>query len=558
MRFSRVISALAVFLLIAEPTLAADKGIDARAKQGGPAASSPRRLALVVGNSAYRFSGVLANPARDAELIAQTLKQVGFELHGGGAQTDLSRAALDQAIESFGDSLRAGDVALFYYSGHGLQVAGENYLVPIDAEIKKESEVRVKTVPINLLFAKLEGANAVNIVILDACRNNPFVRSYRSAGNGLAQVNAPAGTIVAFSTSPGQVAEDGSGEHSTYTAALSKALTEPGLLIEEVFKRVRKEVSAKTKGTQMPWENTSLTGNFRFIEGDILLLKKAELAAAEGSQQQQDKELAEIARREAEIARIDAEIVAIRQNLSTSHTMEDNNLQTTLAMVEQREDQAFALARIKGEQKQKRREKADKDIAAYEKIVKSPYGREMAHAAWQKLVGEYPQAIEISEGDVMTFRKLLVPRFEDQSDGTVIDTKSGLVWLKNANCFGMKTWDEAISSARTLASGACGLRDRSKAGQWRLPTKEEWGNIVDRRQKPCLPAGNHFTRIRKGSYWSSSSEKNNATFAWDVYKGKGNIYDSSQDHIRFYVWPVRTGDSDFEHAGGESFRDVVY
>ncbi|HAD04917.1 MAG TPA: peptidase C14, partial [Desulfuromonas sp.] len=167
--FVRALFCLAAFLLTVTATFAADKSIDLRAKDTAASASAPRRLALVVGNSAYRFSGALANPASDAELMAKTLKAVGFQLHGGGAQVNLTRAALDQAIESFGDALRPGDVALFYYSGHGLQVNGENYLVPVDADIKKEAEVRVKTVPVNLLFAKLEGVkDAVNIVILDA------------------------------------------------------------------------------------------------------------------------------------------------------------------------------------------------------------------------------------------------------------------------------------------------------------------------------------------------------------------------------------------------------
>ncbi|MEI8102435.1 MAG: caspase domain-containing protein [Chlorobium sp.] len=225
-----------------------------------------RRFALVIGNSNYLHVGTLANPANDARLMAETLKDVGFELYGGKAQVNLNRDQMLTAIEDFGDRIGSGDVALFYYAGHGMQVKGENYLLPVNANIKSESEVRVKSVEAELLFAKLGGAkNAVNIVILDACRNNPFGRSVRSAGSGLAQVTAPSGTLVAFSTAPGQVAEDGTSGNSVYTRELAHAIKMPGLRIEDVFKKARVSVDSATRGKQMPWENTSLKGNFTFV-----------------------------------------------------------------------------------------------------------------------------------------------------------------------------------------------------------------------------------------------------------------------------------------------------
>ena len=226
-----------------------------------------RRIALVIGNSAYKYTGTLSNPANDARLIAETLKSVGFELYGGKPQINLSRDDMLTTIEGFGDRIGSGDTALFYYAGHGVQVKGENYLIPVNANIKNEAEVRVKSVESSLLFAKLEGAkNGVNIVILDACRNNPFGRAFRSANNGLAQVTAPSGTIVAFSTAPNQVAEDGSGSNSTYTSELAHFIKFPGLRIEDVFKRVRVAVEKTTGGNQQPWENTSLKGDFSFVE----------------------------------------------------------------------------------------------------------------------------------------------------------------------------------------------------------------------------------------------------------------------------------------------------
>jgi hypothetical protein len=231
--------------------------------------SNKRKIALVVGNSNYRYTSPLINPLHDAQMIANTLKEVGFELHGGHAMLDLSREQMLVSIEEFGDRLSHGDVALFYYAGHGVQVGGENFLIPINADIKKEAEIKVKSVELNLLFAKLEGLKkTLNIVILDACRNNPFARTFRSNSSGLAQVAAPSGTLVAFSTAPGQVADDGNRGNSPYTLQLAHALKTPGLSVEEVFKQVRISVKASTDGNQTPWENTSLEGSFYFVDAN--------------------------------------------------------------------------------------------------------------------------------------------------------------------------------------------------------------------------------------------------------------------------------------------------
>jgi hypothetical protein len=255
---------------------ASDRALKADRKGDG------RRIALVIGNSDYKYTGTLSNPANDARLMAETLKTVGFELYGGKPQINLSRDDMLTVIDGFGDSIGRGDTALFFYAGHGMQVKGENYLIPVNANIKNEAEVRVKSVESSLLFAKLEGAkNGVNIVILDACRNNPFGRSFRSGNNGLAQVTAPSGTIVAFSTAPNQVAEDGSGGNSTYTRELARFIKSPGLRIEDVFKRVRVSVERSTGGNQQPWENTSLKGDFSFVEGGTDLHERRAMEAEE-------------------------------------------------------------------------------------------------------------------------------------------------------------------------------------------------------------------------------------------------------------------------------------
>ncbi|MFM9942777.1 MAG: caspase family protein [Hyphomicrobiaceae bacterium] len=229
----------------------------------GPAqAQAELRLALVVGNSTYR-NGPLVNPKNDAELISKALKAVGFTVT---KLIDADQKAMRKAIVEFGRKLRTTEaVGLFYYAGHAVQVEGENFLVPIGADITAEQEVAVEGLNLGELLKTMErSSNRVNIVILDACRNNPFEAMNRSGGGGLATVNAPAGTLVAFATAPGKVATDGEGANGPYSAALAQALQVPGLSLDEVFRRTRRQVLTVTNGRQTPWENTSLTVEFFF------------------------------------------------------------------------------------------------------------------------------------------------------------------------------------------------------------------------------------------------------------------------------------------------------
>jgi hypothetical protein len=243
------------------------------------------RLALVIGNSAYS-AAPLRNPVNDASDFADALRASGFEV------TRLENANLREiraALRDFGDKLkRQGGVGLFYFAGHGMQVKGRNYLIPVGAQIEREDEVEFESLDANLVLEKLDSAgNRFNIVILDACRNNPFARSFRSGTQGLAQMDAPSGTVVAFATSPGSVASDGGGRNGLYSQHLIESVHEPGLKIEEVFKRVRAAVRRDSAGRQTPWESTSLEGDFYFHPVDV--------AAAETARKQQEQERLEAA-----------------------------------------------------------------------------------------------------------------------------------------------------------------------------------------------------------------------------------------------------------------------
>lgn len=220
-----------------------------------------KRLALVIGNAAYR-SSPLPNPVNDARAITTTLKGAGFEVM---TYENLDRSAMRRAIILFGDRLRGGGVGFFYFAGHGVQVSGRNYLVPVDASIHSEAEVEVEAVDVASVLARMDTAqNRVNIVVLDACRNNPFGRGFRSASLGLASIDAPSETIISYATAPGRVAADGEGEHGLYTGELVKAMQIPGLKIEDVFKRVRASVQQRSNSQQVPWESSSLVGDFLF------------------------------------------------------------------------------------------------------------------------------------------------------------------------------------------------------------------------------------------------------------------------------------------------------
>jgi len=227
-------------------------------------AQAERRVALIIGNGAYENVGPLRNPVNDARAMAQALSGMGFDVL---LRENRNEDQVKQDIREWGRQLDQNSVALFYYSGHGIQVKGENYVVPIDAEITSEEEVEYSAVNVGMVTAQMERARSrVNIVFLDACRNNPFARSFRSATQGLAMVNAPAGTFIAYATAPGDVASDGTAAagNGLYTQQLLRYLTTPGLPIEQMHKQVRIAVSGASNGDQVPWESSSIMGDFFF------------------------------------------------------------------------------------------------------------------------------------------------------------------------------------------------------------------------------------------------------------------------------------------------------
>jgi carboxyl-terminal processing protease len=231
-------------------------------------AQAEPRVALVVGNSNYGPEiGKLANPANDAALMAAALQKTGFTVI---KVIDADQKQMKRKIAEFGDALAAAGpkaTGLFFYAGHGIQSRGMNYLIPVGAQIAKEADVKIESVTADDVMEQMEFAsNQVNIIILDACRNNPVARSMRSASRGLApmQSDSVRGTFIAYSTSPGQTAADGSGSNSPYSQALASTIVKPGVGIEEAFRQVRAQVMAATEDKQIPWDSSSLTAPFFF------------------------------------------------------------------------------------------------------------------------------------------------------------------------------------------------------------------------------------------------------------------------------------------------------
>ncbi len=247
-----VISRLLFFILLGAFNTAAE-------------AAGERRIALIIGNGAYQHTSTLQNPRNDASDLAVALQRLGFDVMQG---VDLDKRSMERTIREFGVKLSGADVALFLYAGHGLQVSGQNYLLPVDARLSSENDVDFESIALNLVLRQMEREAKTSLVLLDACRDNPLARNLarnmgtRSSqiGQGLAEVKTGVGTMIGFSTQPGNVAQDGAGRNSPYAGALLKHLETPGQDIGSVLINVRNDVYSATNGRQVPWEHTSLMG----------------------------------------------------------------------------------------------------------------------------------------------------------------------------------------------------------------------------------------------------------------------------------------------------------
>ena len=229
-------------------------------------AISGPRVALVIGNGRYQHATILANPANDAADVSSSLRKLGFEVVEG---RDLNKRAMEDKVREFGRKLDGAKLALFFYAGHGLQVGGRNYLIPVDGKLERQGDLSFETIDVSQVLAQMESELRVNLVFLDACRDNPLTRSLARAlgtrssavGQGLASIQSAVGTMIAYATQPDAVALDGTGRNSPFTTALLKHINTRGLEIGSLMRRVRAEVVQATSGKQVPWDHSSLLGD---------------------------------------------------------------------------------------------------------------------------------------------------------------------------------------------------------------------------------------------------------------------------------------------------------
>ncbi len=460
-------------------------------------AATEQRIALVIGNSAYT-TGPLKNPVNDATDIAATLQRLGFSVI---IIKNASQRVMEESIQEFGNKLKRGGVGLFYYAGHGLQVSGVNYLIPVAANINQESDVKYEAIDANkVLDAMANANNGLNIVILDACRDNPFTRSFRDSTRGLAIVSsAPAGTFISYSTGPGNVARDGEGRNSPYAAGLIKHMTEPGQPIEQVFKSVRQTLATQSGGKQIPWELSSLQGNFYFAPGTAgkapIIVPEGKTAAPRDDLDDENRKL------EAEQQRLDEERAVLAKQKSLEEKRQKIAKQKEQLTIEQ---------------------EAARQVAAERKKQKKTTTIAMAKQPSKSKTGE--------AGSVV--------RFVANNDGTVLDTRTNLMWAAKDNGDFIANWSNAESYCENYRGG--GYTD------WRMPTQNELAGLYDEAKTyKCkwMPSDVHLTEsilLTATWVWSSETRGSEAAF-FSFYDGSRHWVRQSSDASKLRALPVRSG-----------------
>jgi formylglycine-generating enzyme required for sulfatase activity len=405
------LSCLAIASVAAEP--AADRAIRLKSPKSEDVYSEAR-VALVIGNGAYQ-SDPLRNPVNDAEDMVKALTARKFEVV---SLANADKRAMEEAIEKFGENLKKGGTGVFYYSGHGVQVDGINYLIPIAVDIQSEKDIKYKAVNAGLVLSVMEEANnRVNVVILDACRDNPYARSFKTLGKGLVKMDAPKGTFIAYATAPGKTAADGDGRNGLYTRWLLAEIAKPGQKVEDLFKSVRENVVRDTGDKQVPWDATSLIGNFFFTPADFddgrMALTEAELRRLRQLEEEQRKADVGKARIEAEAkARQDAldkEVAKLKAQLKVRST--SGTLDALAALAEQREKldadlreaqrkadeerakRETAIAQLKAQERANRRAKFEERYAKYTKAAGSKFLSDEEKATlWKAICEEWQVA----------------------------------------------------------------------------------------------------------------------------------------------------------------------
>ena len=527
-----------------------------------------RRVALVIGNGDYK-ENPLRNPVNDANAMADTLSSLGFKVLLG---KNLGWQAMRRKIIEFGDEINRGGVGLFYYAGHGIQAGGRNYLIPIGAQIKREAEVRAEGISLESVLARMEGArNGLNILILDACRSNPYSRSFRSGGSaGLAQVSAPRGTFIAYATAPGMVAADGSGNHGLYTESLIGNLKAPGQTIERIFKKVRVEVARKTGNKQVPWDESSLMGDFYFRPEKGQSPEPLVSSAPKAVPPVQTAGGAENAagRRKAEINRLLAEADALFSagKLTTpkgANALERYNRVLFLQPLNRKAGEG--LKRIVGKyvdwaksrQEAGDYDQAEKFLARAEKVregdervlaLKDELGKakekanarleaeqrrkagELARAEAARRERERRAAERTSRETYRVIERSPDGRYTKDARGVITDSRTGLQWYvgpnRNTNWYKARQWVEGLTVA---------------GGGWRMPRRGELKGISQSGARSSGPK--YLPPIFKTSgwyVWGGETRGSSSAWSYPFWVGGGGGYGPRGGDLHGRAFAVRS------------------
>ncbi len=505
-------------------------------ERGFQVVGKKRRIALIIGNGRYK-SSPLRNPINDADDMARVLRERGFEVV---LRTDANHKDMEKAIREFGEKLRQGGIGFFYFSGHGMQVKGVNYLVPVDEDIQEEDEIKFKAVDANFVLSKMDSAgNQMNVMILDACRDNPFIRSFRSSARGLAQMDAPRGSLIVYATSPGKTAADGEGRNGIFTKHLLKAIKETNLEVGQLLREVRRGVMNETDSNQVPWESSSLIGNFYFStfppeppetsSVDITSIKKA----SEKRERIKSRWVSWQMRMKSdfmEIEKLDKSLDYTNQEKKTAWRQFLDNYKT---------DNPYS-----SEDEQQRR-RATLRLRALSEVGISVGARISLRSK--------PKSLSSSEVKSMLKRRDFFDSVWNKSgdfsnkyeakiingENVVIDHATGLMWHQSGSEKYM-TYDKAKQWIDEL-----NRRGYAGYSNWRLPTLEEGASLLEsRKMNGDLYIDPKFS-AKQNWIWTGDT-KSGESLVWVVFfrMGYGRVYGGmgrNDVDINSYVRPVRSG-----------------
>ncbi len=499
-------------------------------ERGFQALRKERRIALIIGNGRYK-SSPLRNPVNDAEDMARVLRERGFEVL---LRTDANHKDMEKAIREFGEKLRQGGIGFFYFSGHGMQVKGVNYLVPVDEDIQEENEIKFKAVDANFVLSKMDSAgNQMNVMILDACRDNPFIRSFRSSARGLAQMDAPRGSLIVYATSPGKTAADGEGRNGIFTKHLLKAIRETNLEVGQLLREVRRGVMNETNSNQVPWESSSLTGNFYF---STLPLEPPETSSVDITSIKKAAEERETikSRWVSWQTRMKSDFTDIEEiNKSSAYTNQEKKTAWRKFLDNYKADNLYSSEDEQLRQRATQRFKAlsDVGISVRAKISLRSTPRSLSEKKAKSMLkkrGFFDLNWNKSGDFINKYEGKTINR-----ENVVIDHATGLMWHQSGSEKTMtyikaKQWIDELNR-----------RDYVGYTDWRLPTLEEAASLLERSKMNGKLYIDPVFSVKQWWIWTSDIDAGGVR-VWVVYFHYGYV-------IRFvvelysYVRPVRSG-----------------